>query len=86
MKSRTVGESTSGAEVLNIDIHGLWLFAKGKEHFLPYDEFPWFREAKVADVLNVQLLHGFHLNWPALDVDLDLNSMEDTGETPLVYR
>ena len=86
MRSQTLGQDTSGAEVLGIDAHGLWLFVGGKEYFLPYAEFPWFREAKVADVLNVELLHGFHLHWPALDVDLDLHSLEDTSETPLVYR
>lgn len=48
MKSQPRGESTSGAEVLTIDLHGLWLFAKGKEYFLPYSEFPWFKEAQVG--------------------------------------
>ena len=86
MKSQTPGKDTSATEVLSIEVHGLWLFAGGKEYFLPYEEFPWFRAAKVSDVLNVQLLHGFHLYWPELDVDLDLNSLENTAETPLVYR
>ncbi len=86
MKSQTLGEHTSGAEVLSIDAHGLWLFAAGKEHFLPFADFPWFKGAKVADILEVQLLHGFHLHWPSLDVDVDLTSLEDVGETPLVYR
>jgi len=26
------------------------------------------------------------LYWPTLDVDLDLHSLEDTSETPLVYQ
>jgi len=86
MKSRTLGKDTSGAEILNIGIYGLWLYANGKEYFLPYDEFPWFKDATVADIFNVELHHGFHLYWPALDIDLDLNSLEDTSETPLVYR
>ena len=86
MKSRTLGEGASEVEVLNIDVHGLWLFAKGKEYFLPYNDFPWFKDARVTDVLNVELLHEFHLHWPSLDVDLDLNSLEDTSETPLVYQ
>ena len=86
MKSETLGKSTSLVEVLNIDVHGLWLYAKGKEYFLPYGEFPWFKDAIVADILNVALHHEFHLRWPALDVDLDLNSIEDTSETPLVYQ
>ena len=86
MKLERLGGSISGAEVLNIDVHGLWLFAKGKEYFLPYDDFPWFKDAKITDVLNLQLLHEFHLYWPTLDVDLDLKSLEDTSETPLVYK
>jgi hypothetical protein len=61
MKSKTLGRSTSRVEVLNIDVHGLWLYAQGKEYFLPYDEFPWFKDGTVADILNVELQHGFHL-------------------------
>jgi len=86
MKSKTLGRSTSRVEVLNIDVHGLWLYAQGKEYFLPYDKFPWFKDATVADILKVELQHGFHLYWPVLDVDLDLHSLEDTSETPFVYQ
>jgi len=39
MKSKTLGKSTSKVEVLNIDVHGIWLYAQGKEYFLPYEEF-----------------------------------------------
>ena len=86
MKLKTLGKSTFGVEVQNIDIHGLWLFVEGKEYFLPYNDFPWFKNAKISDILNVQLLHKFHLYWPSLDVDLDLNTIEDTSETPLIYQ
>ena len=86
IKSKTLGRSTSRVEVLNIDVHGLWLYAQGKEYSLPHDEFPWFKNATVADILNVELQHDFHLCWPALDVDVDLHSLEDTSETPLVYQ
>ena len=85
-KLQTTGIGTSEVEIFNIDAHGLWLFANGKEYFLPYEEFPWFKEARVADILNVQLLHEFHLRWPSLDIDLDLNSLEATAETPLIYK
>jgi len=84
MKSQTLGKSTSKVEILNIDLYGWWLYAKGKEYFLPHDEFPWFKEAKIADILNVELLHDFHLFWPSLDVDLNLNSLEDLSKTPLI--
>ena len=86
MKLQTLGKNTSKIEVQNIDRHGFWLFAKGKEYFLPYNNFPWFKDAKIINVLKVKLLHKFHLYWPALDIDLDLRTLENTSETPLVYH
>jgi hypothetical protein len=86
MKSQTLGTNTSEIEVLNIDSHGFWLFVRGKEYFLPYEEYPWFKEARIADIINVELLHDFHIRWPGLDVDLSLTSLEDPSKTPLVYR
>jgi len=47
-KSAKAGKGTSKAEVLNVSPHGFWLFAAGREHFLDFDEFPWFREASVS--------------------------------------
>ncbi len=86
MKLQTAGKSTSEVEVLNIDRHGLWLFAKLKEYFLPYSEFPWFKTAKALDIMNVELLNEFHLYWPSLDIDIDINSLENLSETPLIYN
>jgi hypothetical protein len=85
MSSSNAGSSTSAAEVTNISPHGLWLFVEGKEYLLPFDKFPWFRDARVSDILDVQLLHGFHLHWPRLDVDLELASLDNLEQFPLVY-
>jgi len=65
-------------EVTNIDAFGFGLLVRGKEYFLPYDEYPWFKDARVRDILGVRLVHEHHLRWPALDVDLSLLS-EQTG-------
>jgi hypothetical protein len=70
--------------VANISAHGIWVFVGGVEYFLAYDKFPWFREARVSEILEVELLHGFHLYWPKLDVDLELASLEDPDQFPLV--
>ncbi len=85
MRSETLGKNTSQVEILNVDAYGVWLYVLEKEYFLPYNDFPWFREARLSDILYVDLLHGFHLHWPSLDVDLYLNSLADLGETPLIY-
>ena len=86
MKSRGLGTSTSDVEVTGVDMHGVWLLARGAEYFLAHKDYPWFREAKLGDVLNVQLLHGSHLHWPALDVDLCIESLKDPEGFPLIYR
>jgi hypothetical protein len=79
-------ERTSRVEVTNISAHGIWLWVREREYFLPHEDFPWFEKARVRDVLNVQLLHGQHLFWPSLDVDLELESLTKLVEYPLVYR
>ena len=85
MEPSQPGASTSDVEVTNVGSHGLWLFVKGAEYFLPYEDYPWFRQATVGDILDVELLHESHLHWPALDVDLCLDSLADPGGYPLIY-
>jgi len=86
MKSLKPGTSTSDVEVTHISRHGVWLLVAGKEYFLPYDQFPWFRDARLREIQDVELLHGTHLHWPALDVDLCLESIENPDTFPLVYQ
>jgi hypothetical protein len=82
----THGANTSRVEVGNIDRHGLWLLVEDQEYFLPYEDFPWFRKATVDQILNVELLHGDHLHWPDLDVDLSLDSLAQPELFPLIYE
>jgi len=64
----------------------LWLLVQDKEYFLPYTDFPWFRQATLDQILQVELLHGSHLFWPALDVDLCIESLAEPASFPLIYR
>ncbi len=86
MKSARLGKSTSNLEVLGVSKNGVWMFVAGKEYFLPFRDFPWFSDAKISQIYNVRLIHGSHLRWPDLDVDLHLESLEDPSHYPLVYR
>ncbi len=56
------------------------------EYFLPTAEFPWFVQAAVKDVYEVELHHDHVLHWPKLDVDLDVQSLAAPGSWPLVWR
>ena len=86
MKLKELGKSSSKAEVTQISTHGIWLMVKGVEYFLPYKEFPWFEKGTVAQIHNVELLHGFHLRWPDLDIDLNMRSFNNLEKYPLVYK
>ena len=86
MKSSKLGKNISEVEIQNISVHGIWLYVKGKEYFLPHDEYPWFRDAKISEIYNVTLFHDVHLHWPDLDVDLELESLEHPEKYPLIYK
>jgi hypothetical protein len=86
MKSAKAGNNTSQAEALNVSPHGFWLFVAGREYFLGFDDFPWFRKASVDQLFNVEFSLGHHLYWPELDVDLDLDRVEHPENFPLVAR
>ena len=69
--------------VENITPLGIWLFVKEKEYFLSYKDFPYFKDQTFKSIQNVQLLHGYHLYWPELDVDLEIDNLENPEKYPL---
>jgi hypothetical protein len=85
VKSRKLGKSTS-VEVQNISGEGIWLLVNDHEYFLSYKDFPWFRDARVKEICNVEFLHQQHLHWPDLDVDLHIDSLENLEKYPLLYK
>ena len=86
MKSQLAGENTSQVEVLNISKHGFWLFLHEREYFLPFQYFPWFENANISAIMNVELPQPHHLYWPDLDIDLDLDSITHPEKYPLTYQ
>jgi len=84
MRSGQLGKSTSAAEVTNVSQHGFWLLLDEEERFLPFEQFPWFAEASIAQLTNVERPLPHHLYWPDLDIDLHVESIDSPGSFPLV--
>jgi hypothetical protein len=82
MTSSKRGKAIS-VSVENITPLGIWLFVKGKEYFLSYQDYPYFQDQTLSSIQDVQLLHGFHLYWPRLDVDLEIDNLEHPEKYPL---
>ena len=74
---------TTTAEVTMINARGILLFVGGKEYYLSYDRYPWFRNAKVSDVLDVTMPDEESLRWDAIDVDLEIDSIIPVSYTHL---
>ncbi len=51
-----------------------------------FKDFPWFRDASVKAIANLQCLGPNHLFWPELDVDLSMNSIKDPSSYPLIAK
>jgi hypothetical protein len=86
MKSAVPGRSTSQVEITNVLPHGFWILIGDQELFAPFREFPWFRDASIGEITRVELPSPHHLYWPALDVDLAVESLIHPERYPLVSQ
>ncbi len=82
MRSLKRGKDIS-VSVENITPFGIWLYVKGAEYFLSYALYPYFESQTLRSIHNVKLLHGHHLYWPELDVDLEIDNLENPEKYPL---
>jgi len=83
MTSKALGKHTFQTEITNVSSHGLWLISSGKEFFIPYDDFPWFRDAPIGKLFNVEEPTPGHFFWPDLDIDLSIEIIEHPERFPL---
>ena len=83
MNSEQLGKIASGVEVTNISTHGIWLLIGEQELFLSYEDFPWFKEVPIGNILHVEQPTPGHFYWPDLDIDLGIESIEHPERFPL---
>jgi hypothetical protein len=73
-------------EVTCISRYGLILYLNGKEYYLPYSKFPWFKDAKIEEIFQVEIKGKDRIRWEALDVDLNLSIIENPDKYPLTAK
>ena len=77
MRSKFVGKNTLDVEVTQIDTTGIWVLSADKEYFLPFEQFPLFREATIGSIHNVEIISPGNLRWPQLGIELALESVRN---------
>ncbi len=86
MNSSIPGIAISHSEVTSIHTTGFWLLVDDVEYFVPFDDYPVFREATVAQIYAVQRLGPTQFHWPELDADIELEALEHPERFLLVFR
>ena len=80
------GMPTSEIEVSVVSNKGFWLLLDDEELFVPFSEFPWFKQGTIEAITTVEMPSQDHLYWPLLDIDLSIASIRNPGTFPLVSR
>lgn len=86
MSSLLNGICTSEFSVTTITDIGFWIMVEDKEYFVPFDEYPMFRDATVKQILNLTFIPPAQLHWESLDVDIELQALENPEMFPMVFK
>ena len=80
------GHEAKLVSVLMINAQGIMLSVQGHDYFLSYNRIPWMQDAPIRSVLNVQMSGPEAIEWPDLDVDLEIDSLRHPERYPLLIK
>ena len=78
--------SSTSVDVLMINDKGVMLSVQGQDYFLSYNRVPWMRDATINEVLDVQMSGKNAIEWPKLEVDLEVESLKHRERYPRLIR
>ena len=83
LKSNT---NSTLADVLMINDRGIMISVLGQDYFLSYNRVPWMRDATINEVLDIRMSGKNAIEWPKLDVDLEIASLRHPERYPLLIK
>lgn len=84
--SLNVNSRSTLASVLMINSQGVMLSVLGNDYFISYNRIPWLKDARISDVLNIEISGRSAITWPALDIDLEIESLKHPERYPLLMK
>ncbi len=84
--SLNTNSQNTSVSVLMINSQGIALSVQGCDYFISYNRMPWLRDARISDVLNVRTAGRSAIEWPALDIDLEIESLKHPERYPLIMK
>ena len=74
------------ADVLMINDRGVMISVMGQDYFLSYNRVPWMRDATINEVLDVRMNGKNAIEWPKLEIDLEVESLRHPERYPLLIK
>lgn len=73
------------SKVLSITGQGILITIKEGDFFLNYKSYPWFKNAKINEVLNIKRDQEA-IYWDSLDVEIEIDSILNPQNYPLIAK
>lgn len=86
MNSLKHGKPTLTGSVTNISNVGFWVMVNDKEYFVPFSNYPEFKNATVDAIFDVKLLSSQQLYWQSLDCDIEIDALKAPERFPLRFQ
>ena len=80
------GTNTSLSEVTSITQSGFWLLVDDKEYFVPFSDYPEFKQATVEQICNAKQVDPDIFTWEELDIDIELDALAEPDKYPLAFK
>lgn len=86
MSSSQPGTNISLSEVTNIEPLGFWVLVDDREYFVPFADYPVFKDASLQKIFRMERISATQLHWPDLDADIEIDALEHPEHHPLVFK
>lgn len=74
------------SEVTTSTAHGLWLWVDDREYFVPFADYPTFKQATIEQLFAFKRISPTQFCWETLDIDIELDALDHPEHFPLQFK
>jgi hypothetical protein len=86
MISSKSGTDISDCSITSINDLGIYVLIENNEYFIPFTDYPGFKNASLNQVFKVRFYPPTQLHWEDIDVDIELQALMKPESFPLIYK
>jgi len=73
-------------KLTSINDIGFWVLVNDKDYFVPFADYPRFKESSIDQIFQIKFLPPSQLYWKDLDIDIELQALSEPGSFPLIFK